>query len=45
MTESLSAKDPLFANGDHLAVSKLVFSSRDVDEVAVSISCLKSRAT
>ena len=42
MTESLSAKKPLFADGDNLAVSKLVFSG-DVDEVVVSISCLKSR--
>ena len=25
MTESLSAKKPLFADGDHLAVSKLAF--------------------
>ena len=44
MTESFSAQEPLLANGDHLALSPLVFS-RELDEAAVIISCLKSRAT
>ena len=42
--ENLGAQEPFFADGNHFAVRKLVFT-KDVEEAAVTISCFKSRAT